>query len=233
MLKRSKQNFSKSKAYFEIPEEIEDEILEVYSNLVGDESDFYLHQLPDFFTELQIPPCFTFDIIKCINFYYNHCRDKTFSIDAISAKQNFTLQMIKAFTINDTITQSDEIIDIIDINKLIKNSNRLIKFRNSYDIIFQSWSLLIDASVGITNQSEEELINYHLTLPDLQRIKNLLQISSEANTLSDAFLIDMLSCCSTTPDGTLINFDFDKPKDGSYVSFKDFAEILGNLGELD
>lgn len=146
--------------------------------------------------------------------------------------------MILAYTITASTNDINEvnIIDIVDIDKLIRNANKLVKFRNAYTHIYGSWKLFVDAATTLTDSSELTVTNYQLTLPDLKKIKSFLNLDETSNgnvSLGDSFLIDMLSCCTTTQHGDIINYDYNKPKKGSYITIKDFAEILGNLGELD
>ncbi|KAK6459651.1 Rad33-domain-containing protein [Scheffersomyces xylosifermentans] len=238
---RKSTEFKKSSEYEVVSPQIEDEILEVYTELAGDE-DLYLSQLPELFGILKIPECFTQDIKDCIEYYYDFIRPNAdVKFDATNVKQYTTLNLINSYSLTSNITKIHEVIDIVDIDKLIRNLNRLIKFRNNYKHIFQSWELFVAAATteeaGISiDKSESFVLNYKLSLPDLKHIKNALNLDHESqgkHSLGDSFLIDMLSCCTTNSRGDILNFDFNKPKTGLCVSIKDFAEILGNLGELE
>ena len=56
---KKKTSFTPSDQFEELLPEIEDEILEIYSDLVDDEEqDLYLNQLPQIFQTLRIPNCF-------------------------------------------------------------------------------------------------------------------------------------------------------------------------------
>ncbi|ODV79297.1 uncharacterized protein CANTADRAFT_22047 [Suhomyces tanzawaensis NRRL Y-17324] len=227
---RRNDGFAKSKQFEQLNPDIEDEILEVYAQLTAESPDLFLHQLPEFFTFLKVPHCFIYDILQCTEYYYEFMQRDKLVVDARNVKQQTTINLLQAYT----ITGSDsDLIDIVDIDKLIRHGNKLVKFRNNYHHIYESWKLFVQAASDSTSKSA--IVHYKLSLPDLKRIKAVLNLDeSEGRTsFSDSLLIDMLSCCSTDSDGNIINFDFDKPKEGSYLSIKDFAEILGNLGELE
>lgn len=229
-----------SEEFLRLDPKIEDEILEVYGSITLESQDFFLHQLPNFLRQLQIPTCFTDDITQCVDYYYEYMHNEgdDFKLNESNYKQAITFQMILAYTITASTNDMHEvnIIDIVDIDKLIKNANKLVKFRNAYTRIYGSWKLFVDAATSATDSSESTVTNYQLTLPDLKKIKSFLNLDETSNgniSLGDSFLIDMLSCCTTTQNGDIINYDYNKPKKGSYITIKDFAEILGNLDELD
>lgn len=229
--------FTPSDQFEELMPEIEDEILEVYSELVDDEQqDLYLNQLPQILQSLRIPNCFSRDIVQCVDYYYKFMKDRDDEINVLSKRQSNTVNMIHAYTISTSnIKKIENIIDIIDIDKLLRNLNRLIKFRNNYKHILNSWKLFVtSANSGKSLIPLSALESYQLTFPDLKQIKTNLNLDADPATktpLSDSFLIDMLGCCTTDRDGHLLNFDFDKH--GACVTIKDFAAVLGNIGELN
>ncbi|CUM56697.1 uncharacterized protein AC631_04147 [Debaryomyces fabryi] len=238
--KNKAHGVSISEEFLRLDPEIEDEILEAYSSITLESQDFFLHQLPEFLHQLQIPACFTDDITQCVNYYYEHMHNDNgdFKLNESNYKHAITFQMILAYTITGSANEKHEvtIIDIVDIDKLIRNVNKLVKFRNAYTHIYGSWKLFVDAATTSTDSSESTVTNHQLTLPDLKKIKSVLNLDEAGNgnvSLGDSFLIDMLSCCTTTENGDILNYDYNKPKKGSYITIKDFAEILGNLGELD
>ncbi|RLV94882.1 hypothetical protein JA1_001440 [Spathaspora sp. JA1] len=211
-----------------INSEIEDEILDEYSELTGDE-DLYLNQLPELLTILKIPTCFTNDITNSIEYYYSFVQGRGEEVNPSNIKQSTSLQLIQAYTITNNI---QDIIDIIDIDKLLFNLNRLIKFRNNYQHIQNSWKLFLQAS-GSVNTNTGTVDTFKLTLPDLKQVKSSLDLDNDPETkkpISESFLIDMLGCCCFDSNGNLLNYNI---KEGACVDIKDFAEILGNLGELD
>ncbi|CAX43118.1 conserved hypothetical protein [Candida dubliniensis CD36] len=230
--RNQKSQLSLSKTFEQVDDEIEDEIFETYSELLGDDvdhQDVILSQLPQILSNLRIPKCFTKDIEQCVDYYYDFIKDKDVHLDSLNTRQQNTLAMINSYTVTSGIKQLDEIIDIIDVEKLLYNLNRLVKFRNNYSHISKSWQLFVNSATG---SSASEI--FKLTLPDLKKIKTNLNLDSDPSTkapLSDTFLIDMLGCCSHDSKGNLLNFDFEKK--GACVTVKDFAEILGQIGELE
>jgi hypothetical protein len=215
----ARKGSKKSSQFDVVIPEIEDEIIQCYSQLTSD--DLYLRQLPEFFQQLAIHHCFVYDIEQCIEYYYTVLAP-LHQVSMANRKHYTTLNMISSFTISPAITKLDDIIDIVDIDKLIIHTNRLIKFRNNYNHIYESWCLF-------TSQINVELpLKYSLTLPDLNHIKQSLNLDT---AISSSILIDMLSCSVTDSTGNVITFDFNSAVPS--VSIKNFAMILGNLGELD
>lgn len=207
----------------------EDEILEAYSQVAGE--DLYLEQIGDLFATLRIPECFTYDIVQCVDYYYEFIKPVPgIKFDPLNVKQYTTINLVKAYTITASLDSLDNIIDIIDIDKLIRNVNRLVKFRDHYSHIVASWRLFVLATTE-KQLSDAAVLKHRLSLVDLKTIKTKLHLDTKE--LGDSLLIDMLSCSTTDVDGNIINFDFTKPKTGTVVSIKDFGEILGNLGELE
>jgi hypothetical protein len=229
-----KRDFTISSKYESLYPEIEDEILDVYAELTIETQDLYLHQLPQLFDLLKIPKTFVNDILRSIDYYYEFMKPvHDLQFDIANIKQYTTINLVKAYTVTVTLNNINNIIDIIDIDKLLKNVNRLVKYRNNYQHIYESWKLFVTAATEQTLE-ESAVLDFRLSLPDLKKIKLVLNLDHDAkSSFSDSLLIDMLSCSSTDSLGHLLNFDFTKPKVGTCVTFKDFADILGNLGELD
>ncbi|KAG7665764.1 uncharacterized protein J8A68_000784 [[Candida] subhashii] len=183
-----------------------------------------------------IPKCFIEDIINCIDYYNLIIKPSSSSsngglkLDPLNPKQSMTISLIQAYTITNNVNNDlNNIIDIIDIDKLLRNVNRLIKFRNNYNHIQQSWKLFVMSCCSTTNiENDRHIENYKLTLPDLKTIKTNLNLDNPQT--NESFLIDMLSCCTHDSNGHILNFDYTKNKHGPHISIKDFAEILGNLG---
>lgn len=224
MAKRKKQEVS---AYFNtIRKENEDEILEAYALITQEDEDLLLNKLSEYFHMLNIPSCFIEDILGCIEYFY----DIRSVLDSTKRNKDTAVifQMLYTFTITESSDESDPI-DIIDIDKLIQYTDKLIKFRDNFIDIVDSWKLFVDASCD-KKLSRDQLLSYQLTLPDLKRIKNLLKL--DASSLSDSLLIDMLSCATDENDNN-ISFDLKKLSQGLFISIKDFALIIGNLGEFD
>lgn len=225
MSKRSRLRSGRLEKFKSVSSQTEDEILDAYGELTVENPDFYLHQVPELFHLLKIPECFTEDIIQAISFYYDFMQ-RGFELNESNHKQHITLQLLRHLTITNANDIPNNIMDIVDIDKLIRFTNRLIKFRDNYKHIYSSWRLFVDAE-----ELKLSIEKYRLTLPGLQNIKTSLGLDEQE--LGDSFLIDMLGCCSTDSNGDIMNYDFEKLKQGSSVSIKDFAEILGNLGEYD
>lgn len=225
-----KRDFTISTKYESLLPEIEDEILDAYAELTSETQDLYLHQLPQLFDTLRIPKVFVNDILRCIDYYYEFMKPvANLQFDRENVKQYTTINLVKAYTVTVTLNNINHIIDIVDIDKLLKNVNRLVKYRNHYDHIYDSWKLFAAAAAA-----QQDPDDFQLSLPDLKRIKQVLNLDHDArSSFSDSLLIDMLSCSATDPLGHLLNFDFTKPKVGASITLKDFADILGNLGELD
>ncbi|CAH6720959.1 hypothetical protein CLIB1444_05S00474 [[Candida] jaroonii] len=203
----------------EVPDKYEDEVLEAYAIITEESGDFYLKQMKKFFNQLSIPKCFTSDIVECVDSFYA-LQGSLYA--STSQKRDIILQMVLAFTITGSITNDDDIIDIIDVDKLIKYSNRLLKYRDNFNVIKETWKLFV---------SDDNFISAKLSLPELQKIKQSLNL--DPSSLNDGLLIDMLSSCKTDEEGTMHNFDLGKSSNGLYINIKDFACILGNLGEFD
>ncbi|WLF79791.1 hypothetical protein PVL30_003557 [Lodderomyces elongisporus] len=238
--KRKKGQFALSGSYSSVDPELEDEILEVYTNYMDSqmdlkevEQDLALRDLPQMFSMLNIPSCFTKDIEAAIDYYYDIMKSKKSSmIDRTNRKQNITMYMIEAYTITpSSVKVVDDVLDIVDIDKLINNLNRLLKFRNNYSHIRASWALFFADGADYYNANHE---NYKLDLPGLKAVKTKLGLDNDLSNggmISDSFLIDMLGCSQHDSKDRLLNFDFDQR--GACVTIKDFAEILGRIGEYD
>lgn len=215
----------------------EDEILGCFSDIVGDSPDFHLYDLPRFLDRLNIPSCFTKDLIDCVEYYYDFIHpEPDLRFDPSNVKQYTTINFIRAYAISSSAKSLREIIDIVDIDKLIANTDRLIKYRNEYNHILASWKLFVSQALpedkAGPSVDEDYAIGFRLGLPELKTIKSNLNLNVEKSGLSDSILIDMLSATGPGADGIAHNFDFEKPKHGIYVTIKDFAHILGQIGEL-
>lgn len=237
---RKKDNIGQLSQKFEcINKEYEAEILEVYAVITESDQDFYLKLLKKFFKKLLIPKWFTTDVIECVDYFYEIKGNVT---KASASKKDVILQMISTFTISSQVVSDDDIIDIVDIDKLIKYTNKLLQFRDNFHHIKQSWLLFVEPATSPsldsseTNRQTDELksLDFKLTLPALKLVKTHLNLDSNSkHPLGDGFLIDMLSCCATDDLGNLYNYDLKRQQEGLFVGFKDFAYILGALGEYD
>lgn len=182
---------------------IEDEILEAYSVFAGEE-DLHLNQLEELFRHLQVPSCFTRQLLQLVDQFYA-ILDSGASINLKDTSHLMVVFMVQNLTITDPqVTSIQECLDIVDIDKLLTRGTKLIKFRDNYQHIIDTWRLF--------GCKEDDV----LTIPQLQKIKDELNIG-----VSDQMLIDMVSC------GKEFNFE------GACVGILTFGEILGKLGELD
>lgn len=191
-----------SSAWGEREEEVEDEILGCYLRVAG-EGDLYLSQLADVFDMLEIPSCFTARVLELIEKYYGIVESGV-EINLKDTSHLIVVFMVQELTVTDPqACLIHQCLDIVDIDKLLKQATKLVKFRNHYHHIVASWRLF-----GV--QVDEQL-----TVPELKRVRDELNIE-----ISDHMLIDMVTC------GKELNFD------GAAVGITTFAEILGKLGEL-
>lgn len=214
----------KSLQFAKVPEQNEEEILEAYAELT-DGGDLHLRMLPGLFHRLDIPRCYFRDVEECTEYFYANIDGH--EIDVSKSYHWVTFQFLTAYTLT-TSSNPQELLDIVDIDKLIRNTSTLLKFRDNHSHILASWNLFIAAaSPGSSPES------FVLTLPHLKAIKQHLNLDQGLASLGDSFLINMLSCCSTNDNGNPTSFYLDKQKDGFGVTIRDFAEILGNLGEFD
>lgn len=210
-----------------VPSDLEDQILGPFADLAGPDAELHLRQVPELMYQLEIPHCFTKDIETGIDFYYANLHGRP--VDVSDHRHHITAQLVRHFTI--TTLTDDDLVDIVDIDKLIARVGKLLKFRDNYDTIVDAWRLFVGAATA-DDLDNQTLLGYQLALPDLKAIKGTLGLDDGVE-LGDSFLIDMLGCCQTDVKGDITNYSFDRIKRGSSVGIKDFAEILGNLGEFD
>lgn len=217
----------------EVDSQTEDEILEVYEGITANDGDAYLSDLPKFFEALSIPLCFTNDIATCITFFYeSSILDLELkSSGDLNAMQMTALCFVRAFTITKTFgtLERGDIIDILDVDKLIKQLSILMKFRNHYRHIFNSWMQLVNAS-NKDVKGENDILKFKLGVPELRDIRDsLITEQAKGPQLGDPLLIDMLSIGL---EDDSICFYIDRKVEGIYITIKRFAQILGFLGEL-
>lgn len=214
--------FQKSKQFALVTAEIEEEILEQFSEFLesSDQPDLLLIHIPELLARLKIPNCYYKDITECTQWFYDTQKGK---LSHKSAQWGVVTLLLQALTLSVTSNGVIDVSDIIDVDKLVQFCNRLIKFRNAHQQIVDSLSLFTQAAGYNTN----DVTGLHLSLKHLQTIKVKLQLDD----LSDSILIDMLGCSGTTVDGTLYNYRLSKLD--LLVGIKDFAEVMGQLGELD
>ncbi|OBA22456.1 hypothetical protein METBIDRAFT_39917 [Metschnikowia bicuspidata var. bicuspidata NRRL YB-4993] len=214
--------FRKSPAYLLVPAHVETEVLDAYADVLtaANEPDLVLQNMPDLLRRLDIPACFTRDICQCVEWFY---ATQQTTLARASLKWAVAEQLLQHLTISLTIRGRFDVSDIVDIDKLVKFCNRLVKFRDNHLRILQNWALFVDASGGTDGTSADHC----LTLPDLVKIKSSLQLDD----IGDSILIDMLGCSRSSVDGDLFNYKLSAAT--LEVGIKDFAEVLGLLGEYD
>lgn len=215
--------FQKSKQFLQVTDDIEEEILEEYSKFLETfgEEDLVLKDVPVFLAKLRIPKCYYRDINECIQLFY--ATDKGRASMRKSSWGVMTL-LLQALTLSITSEGVIDISDIVDMGKLTVFCTRLLKFRDLHDHIYDAWSLFMEAA-GYTSDQDYSVLT--LSIPQLKAIKSKLQLDD----LSDSILIDMLGCSGTTVDGSLYNYRVGNSE--LAFNIKDFAEVMGQLGELD
>ena len=210
----------------------EDEILELYSIMTEETPDLYLRQIPTLFRRLKIPKCFVADIIGCVAYYYEFMNGRTVIYNPSNRKQTTTMRLLLAYTLTAPNAAIENVLDILDVDKLIRNVDRLLKYRDNYAHIVATWRLCVEATLPGRRYTDAELTNFKLDLPLLKRIKTHLELdpTDSRKGLSDGLLIDMLSCCAVNERDEPVNYDFDS--EITHITIKVFADILGHLGEL-
>lgn len=216
--------FSKSEAYLQIDADAEAEILDAYADILDflKVEDIYLKHLPVIFHNLRIPACFTTDIEECIQWFYD---TGTYGSKADTSKGRTTRLLLEALTLTTNQNGSYDISEVVDIDKLIVFGNKLIYFRDNFEEIKYAWRLFVESSGN--KVSDSDLLQFKLSLKELKEVKSYLQLDD----ISDAILIDMLGCGSTTTDGKALNYSISLK--GPVVGIKNFAEILGQIGHLE
>lgn len=211
--------FQISQSYYETLPLFETEVLDAYADALASSGgeDVLLKHLPKFYENLGVPRCFYEDISQCALWFYAVWPHSDFEA---SAKWPVVEQFLRHFTISTSVAGVLDVSDIVDIDKLVKCSNRLLRFRDHYGLISAGWLLFLEAA-------EKDEAHQSLDLQDLLKIKSSLQLDD----LGDALLIDMLGCGQSSATGVIFNYKFPSLK--LLVNIKDFAEIMGRLGELD
>lgn len=102
--------------------------------------------------------------------------------------------------------------DIIDFERLLQCTYHLLIFMDNEEIIDEMWRLLIHASGRDVSFPQVLLKNHVLSLKDVQKMSNSVGAES-----SDG-IIEMVSCATS---GKRV-----------YITYLDFAYILGKLGYL-
>lgn len=214
--------FKKSSAYTEISAAAETEILDEYAAVLDSAQapDVLLTNVPLILAQLKVPKCFTNDISTCIQWFYDSGQGHVLRH---SHRWLVAEQLLSQVTISASFQGLFDVSDVVDLDKLVKFCNRLLRFRDHYPLIKEHWLLFADAC----GYAGHDIISFKMSMRDLVKVKKHLQLDD----ISDGVLIDMLGCSTRTVEGDLFNFSF-LPQ-GLTVDIKDFAEILGQMGELD
>lgn len=102
--------------------------------------------------------------------------------------------------------------DLIDFERLLKCTYHLLIFMDNQDTIDEQWTLLIQASGRDNSFPKVKLRNHVLSIKDMQKISSVVGIDQSTG------VIEMVSCATS---GKRV-----------YITYLDFAYILGKLGYL-
>lgn len=216
------RKFAKSAQYSHITHLAEAEVLDHYEAMLesGTSPDVLLSHVPSILIKLRIPKCFTVDIVECIQWFYDTGHA---NVSTKSPRWIIIEQLLLHLTISTKVNGIVQVSDVVDIDKLVTFCNRLLRFRDHFRMIKQAWRLFVEAS----GNKNADITMFRLSMKDLSKVKSYLQLDD----ISDTVLIDMLGCGTSTVDGEIYNYTFQQ--EGLSVNIKDFAEIMGQLGELD
>lgn len=102
--------------------------------------------------------------------------------------------------------------NVIDFDKLLQCTYHLLIFMDNEDVVDEMWKLMIHASGREQAFPLVKLRNHVLSIKDVQKISNFV------GTESSEGIIEMVSCATS---GKRV-----------YITYLDFAYILGKLGYL-
>lgn len=215
----AENNLSRSKEIFE-------------SFLKKDKDDVLLSDLCDIFTYLNVPECFISDIKQCITYYYELSLTSNLKTDHHNYKKKILLKFLQDFTITNESETLESTLDIVDIEKFISKTIKLLQFRDNYSFIFENWKLFVDAVTDDKEKSNEFYCSYKLKFNDLEKIDNSLKVTDKSKN-SYLLLKNMLELSVTDIDDNLLTYDFEKIRLNNFIGIKNFSEILENLDELE
>lgn len=161
----------------EIPQEVEDEILETFAKYSIDH-DMNIDDIASYYEDLQLPR-----------------------------------ELYKLIRNEDVVIEGT---NIIDFDKIVKQTFHLLIYMNNEDIINSFWTLLLKNSSRMDKYPHVHLKDHILSIKDLQKIDVLLNNSNNPNNNTD--VIGMLTCATK---GKRV-----------YMTYLDFANVLGRLGYL-
>lgn len=102
--------------------------------------------------------------------------------------------------------------NVVDFEKLLRCTYHLLVFMDNEKIIDEMWELLVHGSGRDKNFPSVELKNHVLSIKDLQKVSNFVGIDQSSG------IVEMISCAT---NGRRV-----------YMTYLDFAYILGKLGHL-
>lgn len=203
--------FAKSRTYADVEKRYEDDILDAYAEILdsSQDPDVVLSHIPLLLRHLAVPSLYTTDITECIQWFYDTAKSTR-----AGRRWDVARDLLAQLTISSHMGGTFDVSDVVDIDKLVKFCARLLMFRDNTHIIQQAWQLFIDASGNLDA--------LRITVAELRLVKRYLEL----HDIGDAILIDMVGCGREKR----VDFVFNG---GLSVGIKGFAEILGQLGELD
>lgn len=212
--------FRKLNTYSEISQAAETEVLDEYAAVLDNTQaeDVLLSDVPKILSQLKVPSCFTDDIQNCIQWFYDTGRGHVQRGNHWIVAEQLLLQL----TISSVFQGQFEVSEVVDIDKLVKFCNRLLRFRDHFPLIKEYWLLFAE----LCGEGKNDITKFKMSMQDLAKVKKYLQLDD----ISDGVLIDMLGCSTRTVQGDLFNFNFSPSI--LTVDIKDFAEVLGQLGEF-
>lgn len=102
--------------------------------------------------------------------------------------------------------------NIIDFDKILRCTYYLLIYIDNEDIIDNFWEMLLKNSGRMKKFPNVKLRNHVLSIKDLQKVSNVIGMTDGSG------IIEMMSCAT---HGSRV-----------YLSYLDFANILGRLGLL-
>ncbi|CAL9732077.1 DNA repair protein Rad33p [Monosporozyma unispora] len=109
--------------------------------------------------------------------------------------------------------------DVVDFDKIVRQTFHLLIFMNNEDVINSFWALLLKNSGRSEKFPEVKLKDHILSIKDLQKVDVLLNNNNSSNkNTSGVDIIGMLTCATY---GSRV-----------YMTYLDFADVLGRLGYL-
>lgn len=110
--------------------------------------------------------------------------------------------------------------DVVDFDKIVKQTFHLLIFMSNEEVINSFWELLLKNSGRLENFPQVKLKDHILSIKDLQKIDVLLNSGSnnKEKQVGNTDIIGMLTCAT---HGSRV-----------YMTYLDFCDILGRLGYL-